>query len=151
MESCPYEHGGQDNLGQICHFSYTGVSVPWDNGTFGTKPKELCPSLPREGSRVRCRTCTITSGKLCQERPKAGRAPSSWGRSGPDRTWGPGSPYGRCPHTRSPQRAWPKRLSSPLLMKGVARSNRLWLHCHMSPVMHGHETSVGAGRQDNTK
>jgi hypothetical protein len=40
------------------------LSVPWDKGTLGIKAKELCPSLPKVGSWVWCRTHNPTSYKL---------------------------------------------------------------------------------------
>jgi hypothetical protein len=33
-------------------YSRLSLSVPWDKGTIGTKPKEHCPDPPRVGSRV---------------------------------------------------------------------------------------------------
>jgi hypothetical protein len=43
------------------------LSVPWDKGTLGIKPKEFYPGPPRAGSRVWHRTRTPTGYKLCQE------------------------------------------------------------------------------------
>jgi hypothetical protein len=115
-----------------CFFkSISILSVPWDKGILDTKPKELCPGPPRVGSRVRRKTRTPTGYKLCHgvgQRQAAHQVP----RVGPVL----GSPCGRCPYTGSPPRVCPKRLLSPLLMKGVAWSSRMWPHCRMSPMLH---------------
>jgi hypothetical protein len=70
---------------------------------------------------------------LPRRESKVGHAPSFKDRSSPDRTCGLGLPHGRCPHTRSPLRAYPKRLPSPLLMRGVVWLKRIWLHSSHVP------------------
>jgi hypothetical protein len=116
------------------------VSVPWDKGTPGTKPKEHCHGLPKARSRVQCRNLHLNRLQaLPKGRPEVGRTPISMGRSGSGQTWGPSSPHGRCPHTGSPLKSLAQTASEPTPDEGVTRSNRMWPHYYTSLMLHKHD------------
>jgi hypothetical protein len=116
------------------------VSVPWDKGTLGTKPKEHCRVPPRAGSRVQCRNPHLSRLQaLPKGRPEAGHTPISTGRSGSGRTWGPGSPGGNCSHTESPLKILAQTASKPTSDEGVTGSNRMWPHYCTPLVLHKHD------------
>jgi hypothetical protein len=58
----------------------------------------------------------------------AGHTPSPRSRSGPNQTWGPGPPCGKCPNTESPLKSLAQSASKASPNEGVTWSNRMWPH-----------------------
>jgi hypothetical protein len=101
----------------------------WDK-IVGTRVPSAPSQSSRAGHQVWSRTHTLISRLLRSERsqghvavqvPRAGPVPIGFQVQAP--------PHGRCPHTRSSLGVLPKVLHSPLLLKDVAQSRHMWVHC----------------------